>query len=44
MSCNGDILYVNAPHFVMACVPILGFSHCANGFDHVGDWVNVCFV
>ncbi len=44
ISCNDDILYVSAPHFVVACVPILGFSHYASGFDHVGSWVNVDFV
>jgi hypothetical protein len=42
--CNGNTSCVGALHDALACVILVIFFHYANGFDHVVDWVNVCFV
>jgi hypothetical protein len=42
--CNCNTSCVGVIHDALACVILVNFFHYANGFGHVVDWVNVCFV
>jgi hypothetical protein len=37
-------LSLGAPHFVVAYVTLVDFSHCANGFGGVCNWLTDCDV
>jgi hypothetical protein len=37
-------LSLSAPHFVVASITLVDFSHCANGFGGACNWLNDSFV